>query len=243
MEDLKPMLFTCLKKYSKEQFIKDLIAGIIVAIIALPLSIALALASGVGPERGIYTAVIAGFVISFLGGSQVQIAGPTAAFATIVAGIVADQGMDGLAVATILAGIILILMGFCRLGSLIKFIPYTITTGFTAGIAVTIAIGQLKDFCGVTIPVGMPTIETMEKLEGFLAGIGTLNWHAVSLWSSMSTILIFGATRKDACEDSTVISSCCSWYFNGEADADSGKYNWRSVYNKQQPSIIPFAKA
>lgn len=191
MEDLKPMLFTCLKKYSKEQFIKDMIAGIIVAIIALPLSIALALASGVGPERGIYTAVIAGFVISFLGGSQVQIAGPTAAFATIVAGIVADQGMDGLAVATILAGIILILMGFCRLGSLIKFIPYTITTGFTAGIAVTIAIGQLKDFCGVTIPAGMPTIETMEKLEGFLAGIGTLNWHAVFVGAVCLAILIF----------------------------------------------------
>ena len=191
MEDLKPMLFTCLKKYSKEQFIKDLIAGIIVAIIALPLSIALALASGVGPERGIYTAVIAGFVISFLGGSQVQIAGPTAAFATIVAGIVADQGMDGLAVATILAGIILILMGFCRLGSLIKFIPYTITTGFTAGIAVTIAIGQLKDFCGVTIPAEMPTIETMEKLEGFLAGIGTLNWHAVFVGAVCLAILIF----------------------------------------------------
>lgn len=191
MENLKPMLFTCLKKYSKEQFIKDLIAGIIVAIIALPLSIALALASGVGPERGIYTAVIAGFVISFLGGSQVQIAGPTAAFATIVAGIVADQGMDGLAVATILAGIILILMGFCRLGSLIKFIPYTITTGFTAGIAVTIVIGQLKDFCGVTIPAGMPTIETMEKLEGFLAGIGTLNWHAVFVGAVCLAILIF----------------------------------------------------
>ena len=191
MEDLKPMLFTCLKKYSKEQFIKDLIAGIIVAIIALPLSIALALASGVGPERGIYTAVIAGFVISFLGGSQVQIAGPTAAFATIVAGIVADQGMDGLAVATILAGIILILMGFCRFGSLIKFIPYTITTGFSAGIAVTIAIGQLKDFCGVTIPAGMPTIETMEKLEGFLAGIGTLNWHAVFVGAVCLAILIF----------------------------------------------------
>lgn len=190
MEDLKPMLFTCLKKYSKEQFIKDLIAGIIVAIIALPLSIALALASGVGPERGIYTAVIAGFVISFLGGSQVQIAGPTAAFATIVAGIVADQGMAGLAVATILAGIILILMGLCRLGSLIKFIPYTITTGFTAGIAVTIAIGQLKDFCGVTIPAGMPTIETMEKLEGFFAGIGTLNWHAVLVGAVCLAILI-----------------------------------------------------
>ena len=202
MEDLKPMLFTCLKKYSKEQFIKDLIAGIIVAIIALPLSIALALASGVGPERGIYTAVIAGFVISFLGGSQVQIAGPTAAFATIVAGIVADQGMDGLAVATILAGIILILMGFCRLGSLIKFIPYTITTGFTAGIAVTIAIGQLKDFCGVTIPVGMPTIETMEKLEGFLAGIGTLNWHAVFVGAGNVASALFGgipATGAIAC--------------------------------------------
>ena len=190
MNDLKPMLFTCLKTYSKEQFIKDLIAGIIVAIIALPLSIALALASGVGPERGIYTAVIAGFVISFLGGSQVQIAGPTAAFATIVAGIVADQGMDGLAVATILAGIILIIMGFCRLGSLIKFIPYTITTGFTAGIAVTIAIGQLKDFCGVTIPAGMPTIETMEKLEGFLAGIDTINWHAILVGAVCLAILI-----------------------------------------------------
>lgn len=141
MEDLKPMLFTCLKKYSKEQFIKDLIAGIIVAII--------------------------------------------------------------------LAGIILILMGFCRFGSLIKFIPYTITTGFTAGIAVTIAIGQLKDFCG----------------------------------SSMFSNSYFYAKGKGACEDSAVISSCCSWYFNGEADADSSKYNWRFVYNKQQPSIIPFAKA
>ena len=126
------------------------------AIIALPLSIALALASGVGPEQGIYTAIVAGFVISLLGGSQVQIAGPTAAFATIVAGIVARSGMDGLAVATILAGIILILMGFCRFGSLIKFIPFTITTGFTSGIAVTIVIGQLKDFFGVVYPEGMP---------------------------------------------------------------------------------------
>ena len=107
MEKMYPMLFTTWKTYSKEQFLKDLIAGIVVAIIALPLSIALALASGVGPEQGIYTAIVAGFIISFLGGSQVQIAGPTAAFATIVAGIVARNGMDGLAAATILAGIIL----------------------------------------------------------------------------------------------------------------------------------------
>lgn len=117
-----------MKTYSREQFVKDVTAGIIVAIIALPLSIALALASGVGPEAGIFTAIVAGFVISALGGSSVQIAGPTAAFATIVAGIVAKNGLDGLVIATILAGIFLILMGLCHFGTLIRFIPYTITT-------------------------------------------------------------------------------------------------------------------
>lgn len=179
MKDLKPMLFTTLKGYSKEQFIKDVVAGIIVAIIALPLSIALALASGVGPEQGLYTAIIAGFLISFLGGSTVQIAGPTAAFATIVAGIVAREGMSGLAVATILAGIILVIMGLCKFGSLIKFIPYTITTGFTSGIAVTILIGQFKDFFGITYAEGMAPVETMEKLEAFIECFGTVNWVAV----------------------------------------------------------------
>lgn len=126
MNSLKPMLLTSLKSYNRSQFIKDVTAGIIVAIIALPLSIALALASGVGPEAGIFTAIVAGFVISALGGSSVQIAGPTAAFATIVAGIVAKDGMDGLVIATILAGIFLVLMGLCHFGSLIKFIPFTI---------------------------------------------------------------------------------------------------------------------
>lgn len=179
MEKMTPAFFACMKNYSKEQFIKDVVSGIIVAIIALPLSIALALASGVGPEEGLYTAIIAGFLISFLGGSRVQIAGPTAAFATIVAGIVATNGMEGLIVATILAGIILILMGVCKLGSLIKFIPYTITTGFTAGIAVTIFIGQWKDFFGITYAAGVSPIETMEKLEAFFAHIGTLNWQAL----------------------------------------------------------------
>ena len=160
MNDLKPQLLLSLRDYGKDKFLKDLISGVIVAIIALPLSIALALASGVSPEQGLYTAIVAGFLISALGGSKVQIAGPTAAFATIVAGIVAESGMDGLATATILAGIILILMGLLRMGSMIKFIPYTITTGFTAGIAVTIVIGQLKDFLGLTFQNA--PVETME---------------------------------------------------------------------------------
>lgn len=129
MNELVPKIFDVMKTYSKDQLVKDIVAGIIVAIIALPLSIALALASGVSPEQGIYTAIFAGFVISFLGGSRVQIAGPTAAFATIVAGIVAKNGMDGLIVATIMAGIILVIMGLLKFGNLIRFIPYTITTG------------------------------------------------------------------------------------------------------------------
>ena len=190
MSNLKPMLLTALKSYNKTQFVKDVTAGIIVAIIALPLSIALALASGVGPEAGIFTAIVAGFVISALGGSSVQIAGPTAAFATIVAGIVARDGMDGLVIATVLAGVFLILMGICRFGSLIKFIPYTITTGFTSGIAVTIVIGQLKDFFGVTYPEGVRPIETMEKLAAFLENVGTVNPAALIVGTVSLAILI-----------------------------------------------------
>ena len=178
-ERLKPMLFTVIKGYNGKQFSQDLISGIIVAIIALPLSIALALASGVGPEEGLYTAIVAGFIISFLGGSRVQIAGPTAAFATIVAGIVASKGMEGLALATIFAGVILVLMGVFKLGSLIKFIPYTITTGFTAGIAVTIFVGQIKDFLGLTYPAGTTTVETVEKLEAIGKNISTINFGAL----------------------------------------------------------------
>lgn len=190
MDKLKPKLFSVMKTYTREQFVKDVIAGIIVAIIALPLSIALALASGVTPEKGIYTAITAGFVISFLGGSRVQIAGPTAAFATIVAGIVAKNGFEGLVIATLLAGAILILMGFLRLGSLIKFIPYTITTGFTAGIAVTIVIGQIKDFLGLTIVTDGPLIETMDKLKGVIRFIDTINWQAVIVGVVCMAVLI-----------------------------------------------------
>lgn len=190
MNSLKPMLLTCLKSYDKSQFIKDVTAGIIVAIIALPLSIALALASGVGPEAGIFTAIVAGFVISALGGSCVQIAGPTAAFATIVAGIVARDGMDGLIIATIMAGIFLILMGLFHFGSLIKFIPYTITTGFTSGIAVTIVIGQLKDFFGVTYPDGVKPIETTEKMKAFVQNISSVNTDALIVGVVSLAILI-----------------------------------------------------
>lgn len=190
MKELQPIIFETMKGYDKKQFVSDVVAGIIVAIIALPLSIALALASGVGPEQGIYTAIIAGFVIALFGGSHVQISGPTAAFATIVAGIVAKNGMEGLVIATMLAGIILIILGVCRLGALIKFIPLTITTGFTAGIAVTIVIGQLKDFFGVTYPAGMETIETMEKLEAFIAGFGTFNPHALIVGAVSLAVLI-----------------------------------------------------
>ncbi len=188
MKDLKPKLFSSLKGYSKQQLIKDLTAGVIVAIIALPLSIALALASGVGPEQGLYTAIVAGFVISFLGGSRVQIAGPTAAFASIVAGVVAKNGFSGLVLATVIAGIMLILMGLFKLGSLIKFIPYTITTGFTTGIAITIVIGQLKDFFGLTFTHS--PIETIEKVEEVIKCFATFNWQALVIGAVSLTILI-----------------------------------------------------
>lgn len=190
MEKIKPKLFSVMKTYTKEQFVKDVIAGIIVAIIALPLSIALALASGVNPERGLYTAIVAGFIIAFLGGSRVQISGPTAAFATIVAGIVASDGIEGLAVATIMAGIFLILMGVLRLGGLIRFIPYTITTGFTAGIAVTIAIGQVKDFLGLQYEPGVSPIETVDKVKAVCHYIGTINVQALLVGLACMAVLI-----------------------------------------------------
>ena len=158
--------------------------------IALPLSIALAIASGVTPTQGIYTAIIAGFLVSFLGGSRVQIAGPTAAFATIVAGIVAKDGMDGLMLATIMAGVLLIFMGFLRFGNLLKFIPYTITTGFTAGIAVTLLLGQLKDFCGVKYMNGEAPIETAEKVMAFANNISTFNIQAAMIGAVSLLILI-----------------------------------------------------
>ncbi len=188
---LKPKFFETIKNYNKKKFLNDVIAGIIVAIIALPLSIALALASGVEPACGIYTAIAAGFFVGLLGGSRVQIAGPTAAFATVVAGIVATEGMDGLFVATVLAGVILILMGILKLGSLIRYIPETITVGFTGGIAVTIFIGQIKDFLGLTYQSGVRPIETIEKIEANIEAISTFSWQALVIGALSLLVLIF----------------------------------------------------
>lgn len=187
---LKPKFFSVLKGYTKNQLISDITAGIIVAIIALPLSIALALASGVEPACGVYTAIAAGFVVALLGGSRVQIAGPTAAFATIVASIVATKGMDGLFLATVIAGIMLILMGVLKLGNLIKYIPHTITVGFTAGIAVTIFIGQIKDFLGLTYEKGIKPIETFEKIEANIDAIATASLPAIIVGAVSLAILI-----------------------------------------------------
>lgn len=188
---LKPKIFESLKGYSSKQFVNDIVAGVIVAIIALPLSIALALASGVEPACGVYTAIFAGFAVALLGGSTVQIAGPTAAFATVVAGIVATDGMNGLILSTLLAGIMLIIMGVCKLGVLIKFIPKTITIGFTSGIAVTILVGQIKDFLGLTYQNGIRPIETLEKIEANIGAMGTFSWQSLLVGAVSLAILIF----------------------------------------------------
>lgn len=217
-EKLKPKLFSVMKTYTKEQFVKDVISGIIVAIIALPLSIALALASGVGPEQGLYTAIIAGFIVSFLGGSRVQIAGPTAAFVTTVAGIVAVEGMDGLAISAIMAGIILIIMGFCRFGALIKYIPGTITTGFTFGIAVTILLGQVKDFLGLTYDKALmqeklgfeSPIETVEKVKAIGLFMDTINWQALLIGVISLAILILWPKKLEKIPASLIAVIVCS---------------------------------
>lgn len=147
----RPKLFDLYKNYSKEQFYKDLMAGTIVGIVALPLAIAFGIASGVSPEKGLYTAIIAGFIISFFGGSKVQIGGPTGAFIVIVYGIVQEFGVTGLAIATLIAGVMLVAMGLLKLGSIIKFIPYPVVVGFTSGIALTIFATQIKDLFGMNI--------------------------------------------------------------------------------------------
>ena len=175
---MMPKFFSMIKnkEITKQQITKDIISGIIVAVIALPLSIALAIASGVSPEKGLITAIFAGFIISFLGGSKVQIGGPTAAFVTIIYSIIQEHGLDGLITAVIMAGVMLVIMGLLKFGSLIKFIPKTITVGFTAGIALTLMSTQLKDFLGLQI-AEVPS-EFIPKWESYFVHINT-----VSLWS------------------------------------------------------------
>lgn len=202
MNEIKPKLFDVMKGYTGKQLVKDVISGIIVAIIALPLSIALAIASGVGPEQGLYTAIIAGFFIAFFGGSRVQIGGPTAAFVVIICGIVEKFGTDGLTVATIMAGIILIVMGLCKFGSLIKYIPYTITLGFTCGIAVTLFTGQLKDFFGLKMD-SVPS-DFIPKVIAYIKNITTLNWVALLIGLLAVVIMIFWPKVTDKIPGSLV---------------------------------------
>ena len=188
MKVFSPKISETMRDYSGKKLLSDIVAGIIVAIIALPLSIALAIASGVRPEQGLYTAIIAGFFISLLGGSRVNISGPTAAFAAIVAGVVAKHGLDGLVLATVMAGAMLVIMGLCRVGALIKYIPEPIVVGFTSGVAVTIVIGQVKDFLGLTFKNS--PIESMEKVEEIIHCIGTFNPLALAVGAGALAILI-----------------------------------------------------
>lgn len=186
---LKPKLFTTLKDYSKKQFTADLTAGVIVGIVALPLAIAFGIASGVTPEKGIITAIIAGFVISFFGGSRVQIGGPTGAFIIIVYGIVQQYGTTGLAIATIMAGIILVIMGLVKFGSLIKFIPYPVVVGFTSGIALLIFSTQIKDFFGLQL-VKVPS-EFHEKWIAYFQAFSSISYSVLGIALLALLIMIF----------------------------------------------------
>jgi SulP family sulfate permease len=186
---LVPKLFTTLQTYTRPQFLADITAGMIVGVVALPLAIAFAIASGVPPERGLYTAVIAGFLISALGGSRVQIGGPTGAFVVIVYGIVQRHGVEGLTVATILGGLFLIGFGLAGLGAAIKFIPFPVVTGFTSGIAVILIVQQLRDVLGLRLSTAPP--EFIERLSLYAAQIHTVNPYALAL--SLGTLVILGA--------------------------------------------------
>src|SRR3954469_1653179 len=185
-----PKSIVCLREgLTREQLTRDLIAGVVVGIVALPLALAFAIASGVPPERGLYTAIIAGFLISALGGSRVQIGGPTGAFVVIVYGIVTKYGYDGLAIITVMAGVILVILGLARMGALIKFIPYPVITGFTSGIAVIIFSSQLKDFLG--LKMGAVPADFMEKWTAYAEHLRSINVSMVLVGLGTLIVLIF----------------------------------------------------
>ncbi|MBR5186697.1 MAG: sodium-independent anion transporter, partial [Akkermansia sp.] len=193
-----PSLFKALKEYNKQTFLSDLTAGLTVGVVALPLAMAFAIACGcseITPSTGLITAVVAGFMISLLGGSKYQIGGPTGAFVIIIAGVVGSFGMSGLILCTLMAGIFLILFGILKMGALIRFIPYPVTTGFTSGIAVTIFCTQVKDLLGLNIPVAVPA-EFMHKWQCYFQYMHTINWWAVGL--SIFTIVVILVTRRFA---------------------------------------------
>src|SRR5438874_10107582 len=183
----RPKLVDALKDYSAEKFRADVVAGITVGIVALPLAMAFAIASGVKPEAGIFTAVIAGFLISALGGSRVSIGGPTGAFVVIVYGIGQQYGAGNLLICTIMAGVILLIMGFARLGTMIKYIPYPVTVGFTSGIAVLIFSTQIKDFFGLKVDT-LPS-EFIAKMKALIEHANTFQWPTLALAAASFAVL------------------------------------------------------
>ena len=192
--EFKPKLFTTLKNYSKESFMADLMAGIIVGIVALPLAIAFGIASGVSPEKGIITAIVAGFIISLLGGSKVQIGGPTGAFIVIIYGIIQEYGISGLTVATLMAGVLLVLLGVFKLGAVIKFIPYPIIVGFTSGIAVTIFTTQIADIFGLNFGGEKVPGDFIGKWMIYFRHFDTVNWWNAIV--SVVSVFIIAITPK-----------------------------------------------
>lgn len=220
-----PKLFTTLKSYNKKLFVSDAISGVIVGIVALPLAIAFAIASGVSPEKGLITAVIAGFIISFLGGSRVQIGGPTGAFIIIVYGIIQKYGMDGLMIATIMAGIFLILMGFLKLGTLIKFIPLPIITGFTSGIALIIFTTQIKDLLGLQIEK-IPA-DFVEKIPVLFGNLNLLNPATTAISAlSLFIIIIFPRITKKIPGTfvALIVGTLVVYFFNLNVETISTKF-------------------
>lgn len=240
MSILKPKLFTTLKRYNKKQFISDATAGVIVGIVALPLAIAFGIASGVTPEKGIITAIVAGFIISFLGGSRVQIGGPTGAFIIIVYGIIQQYGTTGLAIATVMAGFILIFMGLAKFGSLIKFIPYPVVVGFTSGISLLIFSTQIKDFFGLSI-AEVPS-EFHEKWILYFQNFSTINYYVFGIALLSLIILIFWPKVTHRIPGSLIaiiISTIIVQYFNLPVDTIGSRFG-EIPSNLPSPSLLEF---
>lgn len=224
-ESLKPIIFETIKSYSFNSFKKDLFAGITVGIVAIPLALAFAIASGATPSQGIFTAVIAGFLISFLGGSRYQIGGPTGAFVIIIYGIIAEYGYDGLLLATIMAGIILIFLGIAKVGSYIKFIPYPVTTGFTAGIGVVIFSSQIKDFLGLTYKE--TSVEFIDKWISVFSNINLINYQSAVI--GITTIAVILILRKISTNipshvAAIVLTTCLAYFLNMDTETIGSRF-------------------
>lgn len=230
-EKIMPVFFETIKEYNMQLFKKDIFSGLTVGIVAVPLALAFAIASGATPSQGIFTAVLAGFLISFLGGSKFQIGGPTGAFVVIVYSIIAEHGYDGLLIATIIAGILLVIFGFARLGSYIKFIPYPVTLGFTAGIGIVIFTTQLKDFLGLTYDIATPSFA--DKWLAIFNHISTINLTTSLL--SIATVAIilflrFTASKVPSHVVAIIIVTLISFIFNLETDTIGSRFDMSNTH-------------